>query len=223
MTFSIAAHCPRSGASGIAVSSSSICVAARCAFARAGAGAVASQNITNPEIGLRGLDLLAAGGCADEVLAALLAGEPHAAYRQVTVVDTRGGTACHSGTKSLGRNAHATGVRCAAAGNLLAAENVPAMVGAFEARPATPLGERLLAALEAGLDAGGETGPVRSAGMLVTGEVSWPVVDLRVDWHDAPIAALRTLWREYQPQMQDYVTRALDPASAPAYGVPGDP
>ena len=64
---------------------------------------------------------------------------------------------------------------------------------------------------------------VRSAGVLVTHRVSWPLVDLRVDWADTPIASLRALWEAYRPQMDDYVTRALNPGAAPAYGVPGDP
>jgi uncharacterized Ntn-hydrolase superfamily protein len=185
---------------------------------------VTSQNVTNPDIGVHGLQLLAGGMAAGDVLGALLEREPHPDYRQVSVVDTRGGTACHSGRKTLGRHAHAVGQHCVAAGNLLASEGVPeAMVAAMERHRDAPLAPRLLAALEAGLNAGGEAGEVRSAGMLVVETMSWPVVDLRVDWHEMPIAALRDLWREYEPQMRDYVTRALDPASAPAYGVPGDP
>ena len=72
--------------------------------------------------------------------------------------------------------------------------------------------------------AGGEMGPVKSAGLLVVDKQMWPLVDLRVDWSDeGPVAGLRELWRLYEPQMKDYVTRALDPHSAPTYGVPGDP
>ena len=73
-----------------------------------------------------------------------------------------------------------------------------------------------------GLDAGGEEGPVRSAGLVVCGAVAWPETDLRVDWHDRPIAELAGLWRLWEPQAADYMTRALDPAAAPSYGVPGD-
>jgi uncharacterized Ntn-hydrolase superfamily protein len=63
---------------------------------------------------------------------------------------------------------------------------------------------------------------VRSAGLLVVDEVAWPVTDLRVDWHDDPVGELERLWQLWKPQAADYVTRALDPASAPAFGVPGD-
>jgi uncharacterized Ntn-hydrolase superfamily protein len=119
----------------------------------------------------------------------------------------------------------AVGADCIAAGNLLSNRDVPeAMVRSFVAHPDMHLGERLLLALEAGMVAGGEAGPVRSAGLLVVHEQSWPLVDLRVDWDDAnPVSTLHRLWVRYQPQMNDYVTRALEPARAPAYGVPGDP
>jgi uncharacterized Ntn-hydrolase superfamily protein len=81
-----------------------------------------------------------------------------------------------------------------------------------------------MSALEGGLAEGGERGPVHSGALLVADEQPWPLVDLRVDWDEHnPVASLRRLWTDYQPQMADYVTRALDPSSAPAYGVPGDP
>ena len=80
-----------------------------------------------------------------------------------------------------------------------------------------------IAAMKAGLAAGGEAGPVHSAGMILVRDVSWPVADLRIDWRDDdPIAALEDLWRLWKPQMDAYITRALDPSTAPAYGVPGD-
>ena len=97
------------------------------------------------------------------------------------------------------------------------------MVDAFLASSG-PLGDRLVGAMRAGLAAGGEAGPVHSAGMLlVRRDVEWPVADLRVDWTEAcPIAALADLWALYAPQLDAYVTRALDPGAAPSYGVPGD-
>ena len=97
------------------------------------------------------------------------------------------------------------------------------MVAAFEADPSLPLAERLVRALEAGVSAGGEEGPVHSAGVLVARDVEWPVVDLRADWDDAPVLALRRAWEVYEPQVDDYVRRALDPEAAPSFGVPGNP
>ncbi|WP_417711250.1 DUF1028 domain-containing protein [Roseibium aggregatum] len=223
MTFSIAARCPETGTMGIAISSSSPAVAARCAHARAKVGVVASQNITDPSLGSRGLDLLEQGLDADAALAALLKDYPTADWRQVVILDRTGKAAFHSGRETLGVHATAAGQDCVAAGNLLANTDVPAaMVEGFEAARGD-MGDRLIAAMEAGSKAGGEAGPVHSAGLYMVRDVSWPIADLRVDWiEEGPIQALGNLWRLYKPQLEDYVTRALDPTAAPSYGVPGD-
>lgn len=206
------------------VSSSSIAVAARCAHLRAGVGAVASQNITDPRLGPRGLDLMAGGASAEEAVETLTAEAPHGAFRQLALIDRAGRTAALSGARTLDIHAEAHGRDAVAAGNLLANEHVPGvMVAAFEESLGQPLGDRLIAALTAGEDAGGEAGPVRSAGLVMVRDVPWPIADLRVDWAEAPIADLAALWRRWAPEMDAYVTRALDPATAPAYGVPGDP
>ncbi len=224
MTFSIAARCARTGQFAVAVASSSPAVAARCAHARAGVGAVTTQNITDPRLGPRGLDLLAAGQTAAEACASLQAEASHLPFRQFTLVDRLGGAAHFSGARSLGVFNQSAGRNVVAAGNLLADPGVPAaMVAAFgQAGPAEPLGSRVLAAMHAGLAAGGEAGPIHSAGLKLVDQVDWPIADLRIDWHAAPLAALTDLWALWQPQMQDYVTRALNPQTAPSYGVPGD-
>jgi len=224
VTFSIAARCPRTGRFAIAVSSSSPAVAARCAHVRPGVGAAASQNITDPSLGHRLLDLLAAGRSASEALAELRRTTALLEFRQLTVVDRTGGVAAWSGSRTLGVHAAAEGDGVVAAGNLLADTAVPvAMVQAFASAATGELGDRMVRAMEAGRDAGGEAGPVHSAGLLMVDRVAWPVADLRIDWtHGDPIAELATLWRLWRPQLDAYVTRALDPASAPAYGVAGE-
>ena len=222
MTFSLAARCPRTGAFGIVISSSSPAVAARCAHVRAGIGAVCTQNITDPRLGPALLDELA-GAPAPDALAELVLREPTAAYRQLTVVDAQGRTGAFSGAHTLGLHASSEGEGAVAAGNLLASELVPAAMIAAFAGTAAAFGDRLVAALTAASTAGGEAGPVRSAGLLIADRVSWPVADLRVDWHDDPIGELARLWRLWQPQLDDYVNRAIDPTAAPSYGVPGDP
>ncbi len=224
MTFSISGRCGRTGMFGVAITTSSVCVASRCPHARAGVGAVSTQNVTDPTIGPRTLDAMASGKSAPEALQAVLAASKFTEYRQVAVIDRNGRTATHSGAKTLGTNAVAEGRDCVGAGNLLANVDVPrAMVRSFEANAARHLGERLLVALEEGLIAGGEIGPVKSCGLLVVDKYSWPLVDLRVDWHDeAPIAELRRIWEIYEPQMQAYIMRAIDPSAAPSYNVPGD-
>jgi uncharacterized Ntn-hydrolase superfamily protein len=224
MTFSIVARCASSGQFGMAISSSSPAVAARCAHARAGIGAVSTQNVTNPALGPVMLDRLAAGATAAEAVEAALDQDGFPDFRQLLAVDREGRTAVHSGTRALGIWTSAQGRDCAAGGNLLADDGVPdAMVAAFE-QAAGALGDRLVAALLAGLAAGGEAGPVRSAGLLVVDRESWPYAELRIDWLDdgCPIAALARAWEVYRPQADDYVTRALNPAAAPSYGVPGD-
>ncbi len=225
MTFSLIGRCARTGMFGVAITTSSICVASRCPWARAGAGAVSTQNVTDPSIGPRVLDLLARGIPATEALREVIAANKYPEFRQVTVIDREGRTAFHSGAKVLGTWGVSEGRDCQAAGNLLSNRDVPAaMAREFSKDPDLHLAERLLRGLEAGLVAGGEMGPVRSAGLLVVHEQLWPLVDLRVDWsEEGPISALRNLWRLYEPQIKDYVTRALDPRLAPAYGVPGDP
>ncbi len=209
---------------GIAVSSSSPAVAARCAHARAGVGAVATQNITDPMLGPRGLDLLARGLTAKAALARLRAEASHIDYRQLALVDREGGTAAFSGQKTLGVHATAEAPNVVAAGNLLKSPAIPEfMVEAFRADEGKPLGDQLIAAMHAALAHGGEEGPVHSAGMLLVRDVGWPVADLRIDWHEGdPVGELGRLWRLWEPQMDAYVARALNPATAPSYGVPGD-
>ena len=223
MTLSIAGRCARTGQLGVAISSSSPAVAARCAWARAGVGAACTQNITDPRLGTALLGRMAAGESALEAMAAVTAAEPLIAWRQLTAIDGNGTTATWSGEQTLGMYATAEGPDCVAAGNLLADSHVPLeMAGAFAGRPDDDLGGRLVAALSEGLRAGGEAGPVHSAGLLIVSDVPWPVTDLRVDWSQNPIDELAALWRLWRPQADDYRLRALDPSAAPSYGVPGD-
>jgi uncharacterized Ntn-hydrolase superfamily protein len=208
----------------VAIASSSPAVAARCVYGRAGVGAVATQNITDPSLGPRVLDALGRGLQAGAALDEVLSATPFAAYRQLLAIGSAGAPAIHSGAQGLGVVNAAVGTHAAAAGNLLASPAVPAsMITAVQAASG-PLGDCLLKALRAGLDTGGEAGPVHSAGLYIVRDVSWPIVDLRVDWtDDDPVAALSAIWRLYAPQIDDYVRRAIDPSRAPRYGVPGDP
>jgi uncharacterized Ntn-hydrolase superfamily protein len=223
VTLSISGRCVRSGQFGVAISSSSPAVAARCAWARAGVGAACTQNITDPRLGVVLLDSMAAGGSAADAMADLIDTEPLVAWRQLTAIDQNGVTATWSGEQTLGVHGTAEGPDCVAAGNLLADSNVPsAMVGAFAGLPDEELGDRLMAGLAEGLRAGGEAGPVHSSGLVIVSDVSWPVTDLRVEWSENPVADLDALWRLWRPQANAYRLRALDPAAAPSYGVPGD-
>jgi uncharacterized Ntn-hydrolase superfamily protein len=225
MTFSIAGRCAKTGAFGVAITTSSIAVGARCPYARAGVGAVATQNVTDPTLGPKLLDKMEAGATAAEAIAAVTRNAPHIAYRQLTVVDRFGNSASYSGREILGVHGVSEAQDCVAAGNLLKRADLPeVMTASFAAHADQHLAERLLRSLEAGLDSGGEEGPVHSAALIVYLEQAFPLVWLRVDWDDEnPIKALRRLWESYRPQMGAYLQRAINPEIAPSYGVPGDP
>ena len=222
MTLSIAGRCTETGMLGGAVTSSSICVASRCLFTRAGVGAALTQNVTDPSLGNKMLNLLESGADAKYALSQVVSEADNIQWRQLMLLDSVGRSAFHSGKKVLGRHATVQGNQCSAAANLIANQSVPSsMVEAFE-KSSGHLAHRLITALDAGIKAGGEEGPVFSAGVEVVYKVSWPIVDLRVDWDEEPISKLNKIWNEYQPQLEDYLTRALNPDDAPSYGVPGD-
>lgn len=220
MTFSLAGRCARTGMLGVAVTTSSIAVGSRCAFARAKVGAVLTQHRTDPRLGPAGIDLLAVGHGAPATIRLLAASTPHADWRQLAAIDARGGTGFFHGGNIHSIHAASEARDCVAIGNILADSGVPAaMTAAFAEGPDAPLAERLIRALEAGLDAGGERRALRSAALLVAYEQSFPYVDLRVDESDSPIAALRALWNAYAPAAEEYVKRALDPdALGPSEG-----
>jgi uncharacterized Ntn-hydrolase superfamily protein len=223
MTFSLAARDPATGAFGMVLSSSSPAVAARCLHLRPRVGVAASQNVTNPALGPRLLDLLEAGSTAQEATTQVVAEELHPEHRQLTVVDAAGRVAHFSGPRTLGRYSVATGHQAVAAGNMLAdVAVVQAMIDSYRGSAAATFEERLLVGFLGGLAAGGEEGPVRSAGLAVVESAAWRVTDLRVDDADDPPAELGRLLALWLPQKRDYLTRALDPETAPSYGVPGD-
>jgi uncharacterized Ntn-hydrolase superfamily protein len=223
MTFSLVARDPQTGAFGMVVSSSSPAVASRCIHLLPGFGAVASQNVTNPALGTAILSALQEGLDAEAALTREMRRESHPDYRQVSVVDSHGTTAHHSGTQSLGVNHSVSSATAVAAGNMLnSEETIESMLRGFSESDAEAFEARILDGLSAAMQAGGEAGPVRSAGLKVVEGVEWATTDLRVDDSDDPVAELRRLWEIWEPQKQAYLTRALAPSEAPGYGVPGD-
>jgi uncharacterized Ntn-hydrolase superfamily protein len=215
MTFSIIGRCRRTRQFGAAVATSNIAVGTRVPFARAGVGAILTQHRTDPRLGPRGLDLLSSGCTAEEALGALIASTMHIDWRQLAAIDAAGHTAAYSGKHVKPHLGEGHGADCVAVGNILANDRVvAAMTAAFEAETRKLLADRLLLALEAGLEAGGEHGPVRSAALLVVQQEQFPLVDLRVDAAERPIAALRALWQEYLPWVDEFVLRAIDPDRA---------
>ncbi|GAA2622003.1 DUF1028 domain-containing protein [Streptomyces axinellae] len=210
---------------GMAASSSSPAVAARVVHLRPGVGAAASQNITDPTIGTSLLEGLAEHGDAERALAGVTGAARHAKsieYRQLTVLGRSGPGFAYSGSRTLGTHASATAEGAVAAGNMLCGEHIPRVLLDAWSAATGELEERLLAAMKAAVAAGGEEGPVYSAGLAVVADVEWRVTDLRVDWAEDPVDRLGELLDVWLPQRDDYVRRGLDPASSPSYGVPGD-
>lgn len=221
MTFSIAAFCRRTREFGCATATSSMAAGNRVPFVAPGVGVVLSQARTDPRLGVLGLERLKAGRSAQETLADMVASTPHAAWRQLGVVDRDGHVAEFTGAECAPAKGGRVGDAALAIGNGLANDAVvDAMLRGFEAEPEKPLTNRLLTALDYGLGAGGESAPLRSAAIKVAQPgVPALFIDLRSDGSDAPIAELRRLWALWAPMVDGYVQRCLDPAHAPAAGV----
>jgi uncharacterized Ntn-hydrolase superfamily protein len=216
MTYSIAAKCPRTGMFGAAVTTSSIGVGARCAYARAGVGAVLTQHRTDPRLGPQGLELLAQGLSAQDVVERLTRGVPGIGWRQLAVIDNEGRTAAYHGERITSVHSGDEGPGCIAIGNIIRTTAVTrAMVDAFGADPQLHLAERLVRGMEAGYAAGGEPKQVKSAALLVVERESFPLIDLRVDYDPQPLVQLRWLWEIYEPSVKLYVDRAVNPDSVP--------
>ena len=187
---------------------------ARLLLLRAGVAVI--QNYDDPSLGPEAIQALKEGKSAEETLAYLAAIACGIAWRQIMIVDHRGDTAHYSGLKNSSLCRAAKGTHCVAAGTLLGKTGVPqACVSAFENNYDCSLGERLLSALEAGFVAGRAINPLRSASLLVVHRESWPLIDLRVDYHPSPIVELRKAWRVFEPEAMDFVHRAVDPDNAP--------
>jgi uncharacterized Ntn-hydrolase superfamily protein len=195
-TYSIVARDPRTGELGVGVQSHWFSVGSVVSWARPGVGAVATQSLVEPAYGPRALDLLAEGLDAAEALRRLVAADDRERVRQVAVVDSRGGVGVHTGEGCVAFAGNQTGAQFSVQANMMAGTEVwPAMARAYEAGDG-PLARRLLAALNAAEDAGGDARGRQSAALLVApaeGEPWRRTVDLRVEDHDEPLAELDRL------------------------------
>ncbi|SCY93398.1 DUF1028 domain-containing protein [Microvirga guangxiensis] len=213
MTFSIALRCPETGHFGIAGAASSISMGARCLFVDHDAGAVITQHRTDPRLGLSALRYLRNGLSASEALNKLV-GAPGIEWRELAIVDRNGSTALRQGAHQQPIYANATGAGMVAVGNILRNDRVPAaMVAAAVEADGKTIAERLLAALEAAEEAGGEIFPLRSSAIKVAEHGGFCSVDLRVDYSPKPLRELRRLWETYEPQKASFVERVLEPDS----------
>jgi len=198
-TFSIVAFDPVNQDWGVAVASKFFAVGSVVPWAKAGVGAVATQAWVNTSLGPRGLALLEQGADAETALKILVASDSGRAQRQVGIVDAKGNAATYTGEKCNAWAGGVEGVNFVCQGNILAGEKVvKAMAKAFETGKGE-LAERLLAALEAGDAAGGDSRGRQSAAILVVrpggGYGGWDdrYLDIRVDDNPQPIKELRRM------------------------------
>lgn len=216
MTFSLIGYDADTGRFGIAITTSSLAVGNRCPWAKAGVGAITTQARTDIRLGPKGIDFLKAGLTAQEAVDRLVAESEYPQRRQLAVIDRNGNTALYSGPDIQTVHAGFAGKHCVSTGNGLDNPSVPqAMVEWFEAKRAVSFIDRLLGALDVGIKAGGEWGPVHSAALLVVDKHPWPLVDLRVDYEDDPQVKLRSLWQMNQPRLDHFIKQVLAPNDIP--------
>jgi uncharacterized Ntn-hydrolase superfamily protein len=203
-TFSIVAYDPEAKEWGIAVQSKFLAVGSAVPWACAGVGAVATQSWANTSYGPRGLAMMQEGLPAEEVISRLIEQDQDRALRQVGVVDAKGNAAAFTGEDCFDWAGHIVGQHCACQGNILVSEDtVQAMAHAFE-NSHGPLVDRLMGALQAGQDAGGDRRGQQSAALLVVrekggyGGFNDRYVDLRVDDHPSPIGELARLLKLHE-------------------------
>lgn len=195
MTWSVIAKDPVTGAYGVAVTTKFFAVGALCPHGAARSGALATQALVNPLYGCDGIGLLAEGRNATEIVSVLTAADPGRETRQLHVIDREGRTAAHTGRECVGWCGHLTDEGVSVAGNMLAG---PAVIEAtledFKRRTDLPFAERLMSALDAGQEQGGDKRGKQSAAIKIWRTEPYPVLDLRVDDHPEPLLELRRLY-----------------------------
>ncbi|MFG1396270.1 DUF1028 domain-containing protein [Roseixanthobacter pseudopolyaromaticivorans] len=206
MTFTILAFCPRSGKIGLAQSTGTPAVSNRTFRIFPGRGVLtvqAGHNFYQRELAIA---LYEAGYGAEKILHALAAADPNSDQRQTAVVNVSGDIAVRTGPKAFPWNGSRVGKTFAVAGNaLVGPQVVEAMADAFEASADQELEERLLRAIEAGRDAGGQPTGQRSAVLQVYADKAYPLIDLRVDINLEPVGELRKGFDWYLPLAYHYV------------------
>jgi len=172
--------------------------------------------MADPTIGVDILNVMDGGMSAAGAVAKVMDGRSHADFRQIAAIDRNGTTAHFAGGNVEEISATVEAKSCVASGNVLATRMVAqSMADSFDSMAKEHLAERLMVALQAGVDAGGERDPIHSAALLVVHELPWPLVNLRVDWSDRrPVESLLDLWSRYRPEMNSYVTWAVNPTEA---------
>ena len=211
-TFSIVARCQRTGMLGVGITTRPPAVGSRCPYVEPDVGAISTQANADPRLGIVGIRLLQMGFSPSKVLQDMESSDTYIEYRQLGIVDREGNTAVRTGSQNRDWAGHIAKKNYVAMGNNLLGEHVvQAMARAFEESPDEDLEERLMRAIEAGRDAGGQHGGQRSASLLVYQRDEFPRVSLRVDDHDEPLVELRRLLELYKPLIPYYQLRPSDP------------
>ncbi|WP_270933542.1 DUF1028 domain-containing protein [Falsiroseomonas oryzae] len=214
MTFSLLARCEETGQFGMAIATRPIAIGAKCPFVRSHIGGLVVQANGDPRLGPLGLKLLEMGYSAQKVLQELADsdGPANIEWRQIMVIDKDGNTAARTGSSNEEWRGHIARRNVVVAGNRLSNDRVAqAMMDGFEAARGE-LAHRLLVALEAGRDAGGQVAGQYSSALIVHQDRSYALVDLRVDENDEPIAELRRLYTLYKPLIPYYLKRPSNPS-----------
>ena len=221
-TFTMVARCEREGLLGICLTSSPLSVGARCPFIKANVGAVATQAYTDPGLGSLAIRLLELGYAPHRVLEELRANDQWSGYRQIGIVDRNGVSAVFTGEQNLEWKGAIAKPGFVAMGNYLTGPAVvDAMAEAYEDSASDLFEERLLRAIEAGRDAGGEKGGHLSSALVVFGRDSYARTDLRVDrfvrseQHGDAVHELRRIFDEYRPAIRYYELRPQNPLLPP--------
>lgn len=218
-TFTMIGRCAKTGLLGICMTSSPLCVAARCAFIRGGLAAVVTQAYSDPALGPLGLNLMESGYTVERSVAEMCANDEWTEYRQHGIVDRNGRSAAFTGKSNLDWKGHLNGPDYVAMGNYLVNDRVvEAMAKTFVDSADLILEERLMRAIEAGKAAGGEKGGHLSSGLLVYGNESYPRTDLRVDMYPSQpgqpgdaVDELRRIFNVYKPLIRYYEERPRNP------------
>lgn len=205
MTWSILAR-DEDGRFGVAIASRFFAVGALCIHTRRGVGALSTQALMNPLYGPAGMEQLAAGRPAHEVVEHLTNADEGRAQRQLHVLPAAGRPAAHTGTACVAWCGHLLFDDFSVAGNMLAgAAVIDSTAQAFRDSAGVPLAERLLLAMAAGEAAGGDKRGKQAAALRIHGDEDYPALDIRVDDHEEPITELRRLYdkslERYQPFM----------------------
>lgn len=212
MTFTIIAHDDRTGDFGVCMATNSPAVGNRCQFVRNGVGALAFQSIAEPRLTVLAARLLEFGWSAQKVIDELLSTDRFRELRQIGVIDRDGQAAVFTGAENGHWAGHIVRPGHIALGNALAGEaTVRAIAWAYEQHPDHPFEDRLLRAIEAGRDAGGQLSGQTSAALLTYGRAEFARCDLRVDVNEEPVAELRRIYDWFAPLIPFYLERPRNP------------